>query len=121
MSYAWLAMTITDVRTFNARRGRLRAGRVDALARLLPQYLPDTAGLDGPVVLEIGSGMGEATVAMAVADPQRLYVAVEVLDSTEMSIPAAVYSVFMFVFAAGWGALVSRRVRAVPRPEVPAP
>jgi tRNA (guanine-N7-)-methyltransferase len=31
-----------------------------------------------PVVLEIGSGMGEATAAMAAADPDRDYLAVEV-------------------------------------------
>lgn len=39
-----------------------------------------------------------------------IYVAVELLDETEASIPAAVYSVFMFVLAAGWGFLISRRV-----------
>lgn len=37
-----------------------------------------------------------------------IYVAVEVLDSTEISIPAAVYSIFMFVFAALWGMVVVR-------------
>ena len=40
-----------------------------------------------------------------------IFVAVEVLDSTEISIPAAVYSLFMFVFAAVWGAVITRRVR----------
>ena len=41
----------------------------------------DFAGLFGrraPVVLEIGSGMGDATAAMAAADPDRDYLAVEV-------------------------------------------
>ncbi|ASW57591.1 tRNA (guanosine(46)-N7)-methyltransferase TrmB [Plantactinospora sp. KBS50] len=41
----------------------------------------DLAGLFGrsaPVVLEIGSGMGDATAAMAAADPERNYLAVEV-------------------------------------------
>jgi tRNA (guanine-N7-)-methyltransferase len=70
-------MTLTGIRTFNARRGRLRPGRVAVLDRLLARY-----GLSavpaGPVVVEIGSGMGEATVAMAAADPGRTYVAVEV-------------------------------------------
>lgn len=37
-----------------------------------------------------------------------IYVAVEVLDTTEISIPAAVYSIFMFVFAALWGMVVVR-------------
>ena len=40
----------------------------------------DTVGLFGrsaPLVLEIGSGMGETTAAMAAADPSRDYLAVE--------------------------------------------
>jgi tRNA (guanine-N7-)-methyltransferase len=59
-----------------------------ALQRLWPAYgvsitdQPlDAAALFGrraPLVLEIGSGMGEATVAMAAADPDRDYLAVEV-------------------------------------------
>ena len=75
-------------RTYNARRGRMRAGRLDTMDRLLPVYaVPErdgpidrTAlfGRGAPLVLEIGSGMGETTVAMAVADPDRDYLAVEV-------------------------------------------
>jgi bile acid:Na+ symporter, BASS family len=48
-----------------------------------------------------------------------IYVAVEVLDSTEISVPAAVYSVLMFPLAALWGSVVSRRVaaeKATPEP-----
>jgi BASS family bile acid:Na+ symporter len=41
-----------------------------------------------------------------------IFVAVEVLDSTEISVPAAVYSLLMFPLAALWGAFVSRRVAA---------
>ena len=41
-----------------------------------------------------------------------IFVAVEVLDSVEISIPAAVYGVLMFPLAALWGMLVSRRVDA---------
>lgn len=47
-----------------------------------------------------------------------IFVAVEVLDSVEVSVPAAVYSLFMFFLAAGWGAIISRRTRS---PEHPAP
>jgi BASS family bile acid:Na+ symporter len=43
-----------------------------------------------------------------------IFVAVEVLDVTEISVPAAVYSVIMFVFAAIWGAAISRRPAPVP-------
>jgi tRNA (guanine-N7-)-methyltransferase len=69
----------------------MRGRHADALTRLWPRWgLPipeapttrlDTATLFGrraPLVLEIGSGMGEATVAMAAADPGRDYLAVDV-------------------------------------------
>jgi BASS family bile acid:Na+ symporter len=42
-----------------------------------------------------------------------IYIAVEVLDSTEISVPAAVYSIFMFAFAAAWGYAISRRTTRV--------
>jgi tRNA (guanine-N7-)-methyltransferase len=80
------------IRTFHPRRGRLSGRHHDALKRLWPAYgieIPeepapaplDPAALFGrraPLVLEIGSGMGEATADMAAADPGRDYLAVEV-------------------------------------------
>lgn len=60
------------------------------MARLLPSYgielttvaqplaAAQVFGRAAPLVLEIGSGMGEATVAMATADPGRDVLAVEV-------------------------------------------
>ncbi|MFI7606129.1 tRNA (guanosine(46)-N7)-methyltransferase TrmB [Micromonospora sp. NPDC049366] len=79
------------IRTFHPRRGRMTARQTDALDRLFPTYgldVPDGPGdavdlaaLFGrraPVVLEIGSGMGDTTAAMAAADPDRDYLAVEV-------------------------------------------
>ncbi|WTW96474.1 tRNA (guanosine(46)-N7)-methyltransferase TrmB [Streptomycetaceae bacterium NBC_01309] len=67
------------VRTFHPRRGRLSPQQQDAIERLWPTYglhvdgkPRDPAALFGdrnPVVLEIGFGMGEATAAMAEADP----------------------------------------------------
>jgi tRNA (guanine-N7-)-methyltransferase len=79
------------VRTFHPRRGRLSGRHLDALDRLWAAYgvavadgraRPlDTAALFGraaPLVLEIGFGMGEATAAMAAADPGRGYLAVDV-------------------------------------------
>ena len=39
-----------------------------------------------------------------------IFIAVEVLDSTAISIPAAVYSLFMFAFAAIWGSILSRKI-----------
>src|SRR5690606_17850571 len=78
----------TRVQTYYGRRGRLRTRRREALARLLPVYgvdvhggPPDPAELFGrhaPLVLEIGSGMGDATAEMAAADPDRDYLAAEV-------------------------------------------
>ncbi|NUU17304.1 tRNA (guanosine(46)-N7)-methyltransferase TrmB [Cellulomonas humilata] len=85
------------LRTFHPRRAPLSQEREDALRTLWPRYgfsvhdagspapqLPDGAldtvtlfGRSAPVVLEIGSGMGETTAAMAAADPSRDYLAVE--------------------------------------------
>lgn len=74
------------VRTFKVRR-RVTTGQAEALARLLPRLGVDRSvpfdpvavfGRSAPLVLEIGSGMGEATAAMAQADPGRDVLAVEV-------------------------------------------
>jgi tRNA (guanine-N7-)-methyltransferase len=74
--------------TFKVRRGRLTAGQGDALERLWPALgirvdgavvdLPQLFGRTAPVVLDIGSGMGEATALAAAADPGRDLLAVEV-------------------------------------------
>ena len=86
------------LRTFHPRRAALGRDRTDALTRLFPRFgfsvhdehapfprtpdgLLDTVALFGrraPLVLEIGPGMGETTAAMAQADPDRDYLAVEV-------------------------------------------
>ena len=66
------------VRTYKARR-RVTPGQAEAIARLLPRFGVDVpSGRTAPLVLEIGSGMGEATAAMAAADPDRDVLAVEV-------------------------------------------
>ena len=74
-------------RTYHPRQGRLSLRHRTALADLGSGYaVPDGGLLDAerlfgdgrPLVLEIGSGMGEATAAMAAADPDRDYLAVEV-------------------------------------------
>ncbi len=66
------------IRTFKARR-RVTPGQAEAIERLLPHYGKDVPfGRTAPLVLEIGSGMGEATAAMAAADPDRDLLAVEV-------------------------------------------
>jgi tRNA (guanine-N7-)-methyltransferase len=74
------------VRTYKARR-RSSPGQVEVLERLRPGYAvaPDRPldaaqvfGRTAPLVLEIGSGTGEAAAAMAAADPARDLLAVEV-------------------------------------------
>ena len=74
------------IRTFKARR-RVTPGQAEALERLRPAYgVPlsrpfsarEVFGRTAPLVLEIGSGMGEATAAMAAADGSRDLLAVEV-------------------------------------------
>jgi tRNA (guanine-N7-)-methyltransferase len=81
-------MTATQIRTFKPRRGRLRSRRQAALGRLWPAYGVEIAGAPlapaevfgrrAPLVLEIGSGMGDATAELAAGDPARDYLAVEV-------------------------------------------
>lgn len=75
--------------SFRPRRGRVTAGQQRALDGLWGDYGLDWApgdrvdasavfGRRAPLVLEIGFGMGEATAAMAQADPARDIVAVDV-------------------------------------------
>lgn len=76
------------VRTYKRRGGRVTAGQADALTRLWPLYgvaidgqpldLDTLFGRTAPVVLEIGFGMGEATAAMAEAQPELNLLAVDV-------------------------------------------
>lgn len=75
------------VRSYRLRRGRLSTTTADALDRLGALVVPvdgsplDVAALFGrsaPLVVEVGSGMGEATAAMAAADPDRDLLAVDV-------------------------------------------
>jgi len=76
------------ITTFYPRRGRVSGRHEDALTRLwhllgvdIPGPMVDPGilfGRNAPLVLEIGSGMGDATIEMAEADPDRDYLAVEV-------------------------------------------
>lgn len=76
------------VRSFKRRAGRVTSTQRGALDRLWPRYglLVDGRPLDlaalfgrrAAVVVEIGFGMGEATVAMAAADPSTDVLAVDV-------------------------------------------
>jgi tRNA (guanine-N7-)-methyltransferase len=83
--------TERPIRTFHPRRGRMSGRHADAMTDLWPTYgltvldgdrtpldLAELFGRDAPTVLEIGFGMGESTAAMAAADPDRDYLAIEV-------------------------------------------
>ena len=75
------------IRSFHARRSRIRPSAKEALDRLWPRWGVDVdSGFDftacfsdfDDVVLEIGCGMGDATLAMAQADPSVAILAVDV-------------------------------------------
>ncbi len=76
------------LQSFRLRRGRVTPAQSAAIDRLWGRWGMDVdgrpldlAGLFGPgvpVVLEVGSGMGEATAAAAAADPGRGLLAVDV-------------------------------------------
>ena len=77
-----------------------------AISLMVGYFVPKAAGVraDQAIASSFEIGVHNGTLA--------IYVAVEVLDSTEISVPAAVYSVFMFFLAAAWGMIISRRVGA---------
>ena len=76
------------VRSFVLRQGRLSPAQERALETLLPRFgVPFSSspldfralfGREAPIVLEIGSGMGETTAAIAKAHPSHDHVAIEV-------------------------------------------
>jgi tRNA (guanine-N7-)-methyltransferase len=76
------------VRSYVLRGGRIGSGQQRALAELAPRFvLPfadaplDAAALFGrsaPLVVEIGFGMGQATAAIAAAQPERDFIGIEV-------------------------------------------
>ena len=84
----------------------LAAGLFCAASLLIGYYVPKAFGIDEDQAIASSMEIGVHNATLAI------FVAVEVLDETEISIPAAVYSLFMFLFASIWGSYVSRRVRA---------
>jgi bile acid:Na+ symporter, BASS family len=82
----------------------LAAALFCAISLVLGYVIPKVAGVrdEQAIASSMEIGVHNGTLA--------IYVAVEVLDNTEISVPAAVYSVFMFVFAAAWGYTISKRL-----------
>jgi tRNA (guanine-N7-)-methyltransferase len=69
------------IRSFVLRQGRTTPAQQRALNELLPRYgiaFPEKIASEKPLVLEIGSGMGETTAEIATAHPEADFVAVEV-------------------------------------------
>jgi BASS family bile acid:Na+ symporter len=83
----------------------LATGLFCALSLVIGYVVPKALGVTEAqaVASSMEIGVHNATLA--------IYIAVEVLDSTEISVPAAVYSLFMFAFAGLWGWAISRRAR----------
>jgi len=79
---------VRPIRSYVLRQGRTTPAQQRALAELFPKYgLPfvgapfvsqEVFGRNAPLVLEIGSGMGETTAAIAKARPDADFIAVEV-------------------------------------------
>ncbi|MCU1691332.1 MAG: trmB [Frankiales bacterium] len=75
-----------EIRTTRLRQGRVTDGQQAARDRLWPAYgvdpdgpldVPVLFGRVAPLVVEVGSGMGEATAALAEAEPDRDVLACE--------------------------------------------
>ena len=82
-----------------------------ALSLLVGFYVPRALGVSGAQSIASSMEVGVHNSTLAI------FVAIEVLDSVEISVPPAIYSLVMFLFAAVWGSWVARRVRS----EGPAP
>lgn len=88
----------------------LAAGLFCAISLVVGYVVPRAFGVreDQAVASSMEIGVHNATLA--------IYIAVEVLDNTEISIPAAVYSLFMFAFATLWGLLLTKKLLKTPQP-----
>ena len=80
--------SVRPVRSYVLRQGRTTPAQQRALEQLFPRYgVPfaerplnplELFGRAAPLVLEIGSGMGETTLAIAQAHPEADFIAIEV-------------------------------------------
>ena len=76
-----------------------------ACSLVVGYVVPKAFGIPGPQAIASSMEIGVHNSTLAI------YVAVEVLDEVQISVPAAVYSIIMFVFAALWGSWVAKRER----------
>jgi tRNA (guanine-N7-)-methyltransferase len=81
-------VTHPPIRSYVLRQGRFSRGQQRAYAELLPRWgvafrpeplnFREIFGRTAPLVVEIGSGMGETTARIAAENPQNDYLAIEV-------------------------------------------
>ncbi len=83
------------------------AGLFCAISLMVGYFVPRAFGVVEAQAIASSMEIGVHNGTLAI------FVAENVLDSTEIAIPAAVYSILMFFLAAAWGSVVSRRVRQV--------
>ncbi len=86
----------------------LATGLFCAISLVVGYLVPKAFGITSSQAIASSMEIGVHNATLAI------FIAVEVLDSTAISIPAAVYSLFMFAFAAIWGSILSRKVSAAP-------
>ncbi|GAA4372173.1 bile acid:sodium symporter family protein [Nocardioides caricicola] len=81
-----------------------------AISLVVGFFVPRALGVreDQAIASSMEIGVHNATLA--------IYVAVEILDSTEISVPAAVYSLVMFAFATLWGLLLTKKLVKTAQP-----
>lgn len=84
----------------------LATGLFCAISLIVGYVVPKALGVTESQAIASSMEIGVHNGTLAI------YIAVEVLDNTEISVPAAVYSIFMFAFAGAWGYFLSRRTVA---------
>lgn len=88
----------------------LAAGLFCAISLVVGYVVPRLAGVSEKQAIASSMEIGVHNATLAI------YVAVEVLDDIAISVPAGVYSLFMFAFATLWGLLLTKRLIKTPQP-----
>jgi BASS family bile acid:Na+ symporter len=88
----------------------LAAGLFCAISLVVGYVVPRAAGVGEKQAIASSMEIGVHNATLAI------YVAVEVLDDIAISVPAGVYSLFMFAFATLWGLLLTKRLVKTPQP-----
>jgi len=89
--YLVMTKTQTRIRSFVTQRAHITPGQARALQKLKPIWglpyqdqpvdLAEVFGRDAPTSIEVGSGMGEATIEIARQHPDENFIAIEVFEA----------------------------------------